>query len=102
MGFSFASVFDTVAVTSHTSFSIHSVQGADFDIPGSTEIIFPSSVTSSGNEQCFNITIEDDNALEGQHSTSLHLSPIFPANQIDLNLVYSSLLIEDNDGKEEC
>lgn len=88
-----------VSSTRHPTFSTHPVHRVDFNITGSTEIVFPSGVTVSGDQQCLKVTIEDDMILEGQHSITLHMSAVYPAGQITFDTIYSEILIEDNDGK---
>ncbi len=80
---------------------IHSAVGVDFNVSGSSELRFPSSVTSSGEVQCVNITIEDDMIVEGNHTISLGLAPglELPFGLIDFVPMSSVILIEDNDGK---
>ncbi len=81
---------------------IHSALGVDFNVSGSVEMHFPSSITLSGDVQCVNITIEDDMIVEGDHMIALQLAPglEFPLGQIDFDPMLSVIVIEDNDGKE--
>ncbi len=80
---------------------IRSAIGIDFNFSGSAEVLFPSSMTLSGDVQCVNITIEDDMIVEGDHTIALQLAPglEFPLGQIDFNPMSSVIVIEDNDGK---
>ena len=80
-------------------FSYSTVDGEDFTLapPGVFEATFVALSTSNGDRACDNITIIDDNALEGEHSfeiqivgTDPQLSTINPASTV--------VTIQDNEG----
>ena len=75
------------------------VDGEDFTVapPGVFEATFVALSASNGNRACDNITIIDDNALEGEHSFEIQivstdplLSTISPASTV--------VTIQDNEG----
>ncbi len=94
--FSFLFLRETL-ICDHT---IHpcTVQGIDFEVSGSLELNFPYTGTVNGDEQCVNITIEDDMILEGQHIVQMQLALGSPEGLIDFNPSFSSVIIADNDG----
>ena len=62
-------------------------------------MVFPFTGTVNGDQQCVNITIEDDMIVEGEHSFALHLGDGSPVDQIMFSTVYTTITIADNDGK---
>ena len=74
------------------------VQGVDFSVPDLTEFdVFFASGSVNGDTDCINISILDDDALEGDHSFTVSLNP--PAAPVTLTTPSSSpVTIADNDG----
>ena len=78
---------------------LSTVDGEDFSVTDPTQlnVFFPSGSTN-GNTDCINISIIDDDALEGDHSFTVSLNP--PAAPVTLTTPSSSpVTITDNDGK---
>ena len=82
-----------------SKFSYSTVDGEDFTVapPGVFEATFVALSTSNGDRACDNITIIDDNALEGEHSFEIQivstdplLNTISPASTV--------VTIQDNEG----
>ena len=74
------------------------VDGEDFTVTDTTELdVFFAAGSMTGDTDCLNITILDDDALEGDHSFTVSLNP--PAAPVTLTTPSSSpVTITDNDG----
>ena len=89
-------LFDTLSYT---------VQDMDYSISGPVTVTFSAGSTVSGTTACANVTIIDDDAVEGNHSFTVHVTGL----ELDPGGVYSELMtgtpsyatvnIIDNDGK---
>lgn len=53
----------------------------------------------NGDEQCVNVSIIEDNSLEGPHGFQVVISDTMPAINIDDSADEVSVIIEDNDCK---
>ncbi len=67
---------------------------------GTPLVVFPALMTSSGDQQCVNISITDDMIVEGQQLIEVHLDAenVTPMGQIDFNPSTSLITVSDNDG----
>ena len=86
-------------------FLSYTVLDMDYSISGPATITFSAGSTVSGTTACANVTIIDDDAVEGNHSFTVHVA----GSELDPGGVYSELMtgipsyatvnIIDNDGK---
>ncbi len=67
---------------------------------GTPLVVFPALITSSGDQQCVNISITDDMVVEGQQLIEVQLDAenVAPMGQIDFNSSTSLITVSDNDG----
>ena len=74
------------------------VEGDDFTVSDPTDMdVFFAAGSVNGNTDCINITILDDDALEGDHSFTVSLNP--PDLPVKLSTPSSSpVTITDNEG----
>ncbi len=72
----------------------------DFNVLGTPLVVFPALITSSGDQQCVNISITDDTLVEGQQLIEVQLDAenVTPMGQIDFNPSTSLITVLDNDG----
>ena len=74
---------------------LSSVLGTDYSLASSPlTVTFPVG-SADGDTTCVNITIVDDNALEGNHSFSVHLTN--PSTGVVIGShIYATIVIIDN------
>ena len=79
-------------------FIFPAVEGVDFSVTDPTQLnVSFASGSMNGDTDCVNITILDDDALEGNHSFTVSLNP--PAAPVKLTTPSSSpVTITDNEG----
>ncbi len=79
---------------------LNAVEGMDFNVLGTPLVVFPAVMTSSGDQQCVNISITDDTLVEGQQliAAQLDADNVVPVGQIDFNSSTSLITVWDNDG----
>ena len=79
-------------------FIFPAVEGVDFSVTDPTQLNVSFEAGSvNGDTDCINITILDDDALEGNHSFTVSLNP--PAAPVKLTTPFSSpITIFDNEG----
>ena len=80
--------------------TVHLVEGDDFTVmsPDVFEVTFTSG-SMIGDTACDNITIVDDNDLEGTQSFSIQLNGSTPSgDQIMATGAFTMVFIEDNEG----
>ena len=77
---------------------LSTVEGVDFNVTDLTQLnVSFASGSMNGDTDCINITILDDDALEGDHSFTVSLNP--PALPVKLTAPFSSpVTIFDNEG----
>ena len=77
---------------------LSTVEGVDFNVTDLTQLnVSFASGSMNGDTDCINITILDDDALEGDHSFTVSLNP--PALPVKLTTPFSSpVTIFDNEG----
>ena len=75
------------------------VDGEDFTVvpPDIFEATFLAMSTSNGDTACDNVTIIDDNVLEGEHSFEILITVTDP-QLININPASAFVTIEDNEG----
>ena len=75
------------------------VDGEDFTVApsGVFEATFVALSTSNGDRACDNITIIDDNVLEGEHSFEIQIVSTDPLLRT-INPVSTVVTIQDNEG----
>ena len=82
------------------------VRGIDYSISSPTDtlnVTFSAGSTVSGTTACANVTIIDDNAVEGNHSFTVHvigleLDPGGAYSELMTGVPYAVVNIIDNDG----
>ena len=79
-------------------FIFPTVDGEDFSVADPAQLnVFFEAGSVNGDTDCINITILEDNALEGDHSFTVSLNP--PAAPVKLTTPSSSpVTITDNEG----
>ena len=77
---------------------LSTVEGVDFNVTDLTQLnVSFASGSMNGDTDCINITILDDDALEGDRSFTVSLNP--PALPVKLTTPFSSpVTIFDNEG----
>ena len=76
-----------------------SANGTDFN-GANLEATFAVGSIQTGNTACVNISITDDDALEGNHSFTVSLVSTTPSGvNISASSATTTVNIEDNDGK---
>ncbi len=79
---------------------LNAVESMDFNVLGTPLVVFSALMTSSGDQQCVNISITDDMMVEGQQLIEVQLDAenVAPMGQIDFNSSTSLITVWDNDG----
>ena len=83
----------------------YTVQGSDYSISSPATITFSAGSAVNGTTSCANVTIIDDDAVEGNHSftvhmTGLELNPGGAYSELMTGApLYATVNIIDNDGK---
>lgn len=82
---------------------IYTVFGSDYNITDATSVVF-NSISTGGSEECINITISDDNLLEGTHSFTVNIVNVISAASIGIGPISTSatVIISDNDCEYTC
>ncbi len=93
-------IFDTVVMCLNGISYLRAVEGMDFNVLGTPQVIFPAVIGSSGDQQCINISINDDMIVEGQQLIAVQFATgsEAPLGQIDFNRSTSLIIVLDNDG----
>ena len=78
--------------------SLLAVEDSDFSVADPLTVTFNSGTTSSGDTACADITILDDDALEGDHSFTVQLTSTTPTGVTIGTDSSTTVTIQDNDG----
>ena len=78
--------------------SLLTVVGSDFTVEDPLTVTFNSGTTSSGDTACADITVLDDDALEGDHSFTVQLASTTPTGVTIGTDSSTTVTIQDNDG----
>ena len=85
-------------ITSFDSlFSFIALEGEDYTLPGTFEIVFDTEVVSD-DTRCVSIDIENDSIVEGDQTFLIEISNVSPQVQMGQNNTVT-VIIEDNDSK---
>ena len=78
--------------------SLLTVVGSDFTVEDPLTVTFNSGTTSSGDTACADITVLDDDALEGDHSFTVQLASTTPTGVTIGTDSSTTVTVQDNDG----